>query len=1254
MLRLRSLLAACLFFLSFQAAAQYSPLGQGKYPSLLWEITGKGLKKPSYLFGTMHISHKLVFHLSDSFYLALKGADVVALETDPGAWQDDFSRYDLEGLQQGERLNSRGPADYLHISQLRAVPYEPLLELGMQFTPQLLNSFLYRTMADSRSEFEEDTYLDLYIYQIGRKWGKRLRGLENFDESIRLMKEAYADAARDRRARSRSFDPDNELTPGRLGEAYRSGNLDLLDTIHKLNSISAAFDEKFLYRRNEIQADGVDSLLRSGVSVFAGVGAAHLPGQRGVIELLRSKGYRLRPIRMKERNSRYKELVDRLRVPLRFQTQTADDGAFSVSTPGRLYPYGEAVDGFRQLHYADMSNGSYYLVVRMATGAGRLGHSPQQVQRSLDSLLYENIPGKILQKRALLRNGYSGIEVVSRTRRGDHQRHQFFITPFEVLLFRVSGSGDYILRGPEAEQFFSSIQLRPAASTSWKTYSPPSGGFEVLMPHEPFAYGEQDWNYAAYDRQTNSYYTIIQSSIHHHGFAGEDSVDLQLMEESFLSSPQVNRPLARKWGLTGGYASLEGSYRLQDSSVALIKFLVRGPHYYTVMAVAPRPHARMEAFLQSFVPRPFRYGKPQLRQDTLLQYTVQSAVPLRKERRQAIDGSESAYFDPSEDEEPELPRSEEQLVRNDSTGEAIFVSFYRASRYTFLEDSSIMGKDGFPRINKRWTVWSRKALTLPDSTRIYDYELGDPKSSRLFRCRSIRKGGTRYVLVVQGDTLRNWSSFVDTFFTTFNPSGNDVGPNPFEKKSGVFFRDLFSTDSLVRKKALNSLSLVTFDTTDLPQLRAAYERLSSKDRGYLELKTGFVDVLGSLPSASSVNWLREIYYAAGDTVQLQHAALSALLHQRSEPAYKVFAELMTADPPVLDEESIEIDEEGDEEEGAGRTVIMRRTDYSPGGSRFMEALQDSLALTRTILPELLPLLTVSDYEQPMKRLLRRMIDSSLLSAAEYAPYFPKLLIEARQELKRQLIGEKSRMIERMQQKEDRAAFHPLLRSGVNEPDPGNGRLLLQATLLLPFWEKEAAVPLFFRQLLGVSDRKVRYSTAMLLLRHGRPLPDSVLRQLAADDRYRYPLYADLWRRKALHLFPAAYASAKELAPSEIIDAMERAVPDSLVFLEELPVTVEGISGKVYCFKYRPRRDDAFWIVAFAGLVPSSGNYLFSLDTVMRYRQRLNLTESTGKKLKEDQPLRPQLQRLLQQTILSRQPAAARFFEGERRRFISQE
>src|SRR5688572_13860327 len=83
-----------LVFLPYLLNAQ-PKLKTKKYPSLLWEISGKGLTKPSYLFGTMHVSSKLAFHLADSFFLGIRNADVVALETNPESWQEDMSKYEL-------------------------------------------------------------------------------------------------------------------------------------------------------------------------------------------------------------------------------------------------------------------------------------------------------------------------------------------------------------------------------------------------------------------------------------------------------------------------------------------------------------------------------------------------------------------------------------------------------------------------------------------------------------------------------------------------------------------------------------------------------------------------------------------------------------------------------------------------------------------------------------------------------------------------------------------------------------------------------------------------------------------------------------------------------------------------------------------------------------------------------------------------------------------------------------------------------
>ena len=114
-----------LFFLSMSLTAQQKT--EKKYPALLWEITGNGLKKPSYLFGTMHVSSKLVFHLSDSFYVDIKSTDVVALELDPQLWQDQLFRF--ENMESNLKFYTQGaPNDFVNEKSFQLEPYDDRLK----------------------------------------------------------------------------------------------------------------------------------------------------------------------------------------------------------------------------------------------------------------------------------------------------------------------------------------------------------------------------------------------------------------------------------------------------------------------------------------------------------------------------------------------------------------------------------------------------------------------------------------------------------------------------------------------------------------------------------------------------------------------------------------------------------------------------------------------------------------------------------------------------------------------------------------------------------------------------------------------------------------------------------------------------------------------------------------------------------------------------------------------------------------------
>ena len=88
----------------------------------------------------------------------------------------------LENLQSNLRYYTQGaPNDLINEKTFRLQRYEDRLRSAISDEPTVINGLLYRTFR-SQADFEEDTYLDLYIYQTGRKLGKQATGVENYQD----------------------------------------------------------------------------------------------------------------------------------------------------------------------------------------------------------------------------------------------------------------------------------------------------------------------------------------------------------------------------------------------------------------------------------------------------------------------------------------------------------------------------------------------------------------------------------------------------------------------------------------------------------------------------------------------------------------------------------------------------------------------------------------------------------------------------------------------------------------------------------------------------------------------------------------------------------------------------------------------------------------------------------------------------------------------------------------------------------------
>lgn len=1232
-----------------------------KYPSVFWEITGNGLKKPSYLFGTMHVSSKIAFHLSDSFYVAIKNADVVALETNPETWQEDMNNYNSGSPDFTSRylLNSM-PDDYLNIQTLRIGKYEKKLELAMISKPSMINNLLYRSFSDNSSDFEEDTYLDLYIYQTGKKMGKKVAGVEHYEESMKLMSEAFRDAAKEKNKKEKSFDLDEDYSPMKLQEAYRAGNLDQLDSINRLNSQSDAFDEKFLYRRNEIQANSIDSILKKS-SLFVGVGAAHLPGERGVIEILRRKGYKLRPIFMGSRDSKHKDEVETVRVPVNFTTQSADDGFYKVDIPGKFYRFGEK-RLFDQQQYADMANGSFYMVTRVKTNSLYWGHDADVVAKKIDSLLYENVPGKIISKTDITRNGYKGFDIQSRTRRGDYHRYNIFITPFEVVFFKMGGNGDYVKNGDEAKKFFNSIQLKEFKNGGWKKFKPQYGGFSVDFPEQPYESINTNVQYDAEEKATGQHFSVIRTDVHNYDFAEEDTFDLKLMDESFASADFIEKSISHKQLVYKGYPALDCSYRHRNGSVIFARFIIQGPHYYTLVAHGKNENVDAGRFFNSFEFTPLVYKEVKQRKDTSLYFTVKTSwFPEEKKNNVELPEDYSYMSDDDDDDDYSSISNEDfkiRLIKNDTTGEEIFISFSRSSRYDF-DDSVEVNKNNIskflPGIDTTWIIRKSKKSFLPGGLKVVEKTVTDTNSSRAILVKTIYKDGLTFQLTAETDTLTAPSTFIKSFFESFTPVDTFKIINPYTKKSKIFFDDFFGTDSELRKKAVSSINAIDLDSSDLTLLTKAINSFQWSEKKYLERKISFVNKLGDIPVKASADLLRDIYYAAGDTVKLQHAALETLLKQKTQYSFNTYRDILANEPPVLDNEN---------QYNRDYSLSPVTLKINPGfdfnylskysNGNFMDELYDSLELTRTILPGILPLINLDDYKKPMMRLLRTMVDSNMVKANDYEIYFSKFFIEAKQELKKQAIEEKKSAIAKAEEDKKEIKSSSLYRR--NEESQGNEDLVTYATLILPFREANPGVNDVLNKMLSSGDKRLKYNTLYLLLRNKLPVPDSTLIYFAKLDEYRYELFSDLKTLKMPDKFPKAFKNNNDLAKSKLFSASYNK-PDSLDFLDSLPATVKNKNGWVYFYKYKSKKDDAFWKLATVGLVSKDINqFIIEDDDDSDYssftsmpgwggsnRNKIEFTEFTDDKIKEDVSLREQMEKQLKKIVYSKRKSAKEFF-----------
>lgn len=263
--------------------------------TLLWEISGKGLSTPSYLFGTMHVLCADDASLSDSLRSVIAHCDEVYFEIN----LSDMSG--MMGAMKYMRMNdSKKLSDLMDVKQYERVKayfaqHNAILPFGMleRFKPLLISSLIEEQNLDCKTT----DGMEMMIMKELHPYGKPIKGLETVEFQASLFDSIpYEQQAKDLLNYIDSAEEYKKMTLD-LSDLYKKQDLDQIDLLSsKGDPGMSQYMDLLLYDRNRKWAKALVDLM-PGKTLLIAVGAAHLPGENGVINLLRKKGYTLRPVK---------------------------------------------------------------------------------------------------------------------------------------------------------------------------------------------------------------------------------------------------------------------------------------------------------------------------------------------------------------------------------------------------------------------------------------------------------------------------------------------------------------------------------------------------------------------------------------------------------------------------------------------------------------------------------------------------------------------------------------------------------------------------------------------------------------------------------------------------------------------------------------------------------------------------------------------------------------------------------------------
>ncbi|MBO9693240.1 TraB/GumN family protein [Chryseobacterium sp.] len=279
--------AALLSVNSLTAKAQNT--NNGKDNSLLWEVSGNGLPKPSYITGTFHILCSKDFEIKPKVLKALESTESFIMEIN---YTDPAEMVSLQKMFQADsKISDQLSTDEAKELNTILTNYGTDLKSIDSSSPQALYALL-STKAIPCPQTEIKLY-EMELLQKAIKDKKSIKGLEKVEDQMKAITKAYDLKSTITQLK---MDKEYQILFRQMIEAFKNENAQSLYSLFKDERFMNTQQEKaMLTDRNQNWVKIMPDMMKKESSLFA-VGASHLMGKNGIIPLLQAKGYTVRPV----------------------------------------------------------------------------------------------------------------------------------------------------------------------------------------------------------------------------------------------------------------------------------------------------------------------------------------------------------------------------------------------------------------------------------------------------------------------------------------------------------------------------------------------------------------------------------------------------------------------------------------------------------------------------------------------------------------------------------------------------------------------------------------------------------------------------------------------------------------------------------------------------------------------------------------------------------------------------------------------